>query len=629
MQTHSPLTSHNYGDSDQNSDLSGDRGNGNLTVLDVDNEYFLSVPTSSHHGPGSSGSTGGSTGSTSTITSDSTSSFVININWDASVSSAPAGFTAGVIKAVQFLESQFSNPCTITIDVGYGEVLGSALGGGVLGESETYLSSISYTALADALKSHATTTADQSAVATLPASNPTGGTFWASTAEEEALGLLSASSSPVGYAGFSSSFPFTYDDSSGVAGGTFDFNGVVLHELTEVMGRMLLDGGSIGSTSNSDSPLDLYHYSSADVRDFSFSTPGYLSTDGGVTDSGDLNTVGGGDPGDWASSMGNDAFDAFGNSGVVNVFSADDLTAMNLLGWEPTGSSARPPPPSLPPSQPTGVSLSPMTTSIAGAQSASGLTANSPIATVAQVGGTSGDSYSYTLSGSGAGSFALATSNNVASLSAGASGVTGGANGALYSLTLTATDTTDGMSSPASAADVVVGSSGNDTINLAALVGSGLTATPSFVFGLGGSDTIDGTGMTSKLWIVGGAGADVMTGGSGVNDYIYGATSDSSPAASDTITDFHAASDLIDLTGLGNSLSWAGKLPASITTGHGKHAATTNQVLPAHSFGWQTSGGNTFVYVNTGSGSVAVGAANMKIELQSSVSLTSSNFLHH
>ena len=78
------------------------------------------------------------------------------------------------MKAVQFLESQFSNPCTITIDVGYGEVLGSALGGGVLGESETYLSSISYSALADALKSHATMTADQSAVGTCSRVRPTG-----------------------------------------------------------------------------------------------------------------------------------------------------------------------------------------------------------------------------------------------------------------------------------------------------------------------------------------------------------------------------------------------------------------------------------------------------------------------
>jgi len=80
---------------------------------------------------------------------------------------------------------------------------------------------------------------------------------------------------------------------------------------------------------------------------------------------------------------------------------------------------------------------------------------------------------------------------------------------------------------------------------------------------------------------------------------------------------------------LGTSLSYAGSLPTTKTTGHGKHAVTTNQVLPAHSIGWQAGGGNTFVYVNTTSSAEAVGAANMEIELHGSVALSSSNFLHH
>jgi Ca2+-binding RTX toxin-like protein len=124
--------------------------------------------------------------------------------------------------------------------------------------------------------------------------------------------------------------------------------------------------------------------------------------------------------------------------------------------------------------------------------------------------------------------------------------------------------------------------------------------------------------MTSKLWIDGGAGADVMTGGSGVNDYIYGSTSDSTPTASDIITNFHAASDLLDFTGLGAPLS-----SAHITTD-----TTGKQTLAPHSFAWQATGGNTFVYVNAGSSSVAVGAANMEIELQGYVPLSSGNFLH-
>ena len=69
------------------------------------------------------------------------------------------------------------------------------------------------------------------------------------------------------------------------------------------------------------------------------------------------------------------------------------------------------------------------------------------------------------------------------------------------------------------------------------------TATPSFVYGLAGADTINGAGMTGRLSIVGGAGADKMTGGSGVNVYLYGAASDSTAAAADTISNFAVARD--------------------------------------------------------------------------------------
>jgi hypothetical protein len=520
-------------------------------VPDLGNEYILLGPSDSRASSGSTSGAGGSTGTASTTGNSSVSPFVINITWDASVSSAPAGFTTAVMKAVQYLESQFCNPVTVNIAVGYGERGGNALDSGALGQNRTYLNQVGYSTLVSALKSNATTAADQSAVATLPSSNPTSGTFWATTAEQKALGLMSPTSTALdGYIGLSSSYPFTYDNSSGVAGGTYDFYGTAVHEITEVMGRMLRDGATTGGTSGY-FPLDLFHYSSAGVSDYSFSTPGYLSANGGATDSGDLNTVAGGDPGDWSSSMGNDAFNAFANPGVVNAVSADDLLAMNLAGWEPAGSVAPPPPPP-PPNGPTGGTFSPVSSSVAACQAAGGLTANSAITTVAQTGGTSSDSFSYTLGGNGAGSFALTTSNNVATLAVGASGAPGAVNGMVYALAVTATDSTNGLSSPASPLDVVVGSSGGDVINLATVVGAASTATPTFVYGLGANDTINGTGMTSKLWIASGAGADTMTGGAGVNDYMYGATSESTPPAPDLITNFHAA-DLIDLTGLGSS----------------------------------------------------------------------------
>jgi hypothetical protein len=436
MQTQTTLAHHLHGEFDQNSGPWDGWGDGGFSTPDLGNDYILSVASNSRASSSLTASTVGSTGTVWTTGNSSVSPFVINITWDASVSSAPAGFTTAVTKAVQFLESQFCNPVTLNIAVGYGECGGNALDGGALGQNRTYLNQVGYSTLVSALKSNATTAADQSAVATLPSSNPTSGTFWATTAEQKALGLMSPAGTALdGYIGLSSSYPFTYDNSSGVAAGTYDFYGTVVHEITEVMGRMVRDGATTGGSSGY-FPLDPYHYSSAGVRNFSFSTPGYLSANGGVTDSGDLNTAGGGDPGDWASSMGNDAFDAYANSGVVNAVSADDLLSMNLAGWEPAGSVALPPP--LPPSGPTGVAISPVTSSIASCQMTGGLAPNSMITAVTQTGGTSSDTFTYRLGGSGAGSFTLTAAGNSATLAIGASGAAGAVNGAIYALTVTA-----------------------------------------------------------------------------------------------------------------------------------------------------------------------------------------------
>ena len=262
---------------------------------------------------------------------------------------------------------------------------------------------------------------------------------------------------------------------------------------------------------------------------------------------------------------------------------------------------------------PTGVAVAASTASLAAAQSTSGLAAKTVLASVAEVGGKSSDSFTYKLAGTGAASFTL-TSAGV--LSTGATTVAGAANGKLYALTLTATDSTASLSAPATALDVVVGSSSADTVSIEALVGgASAAATPTFIYGLAGNDTLNGTGMTGKLYFDGGAGADTMTGGSGVNDYLYGAAGDSTASAMDIITNFHVATDFIDLTGLGSTkLTYAGLFSGSS--------------LAAHSIGYQVSGGNTYLYVNTGSTSEALTATNMKIELVGSVALASSNVLH-
>ncbi|HQT77758.1 MAG TPA: NF038122 family metalloprotease [Rhodopila sp.] len=554
----------------------------------------------------SKGGTGTSTTTTpgATTVTASTSPFVINITWDSSVASAPSAFKTAVISAAQYLESQFIDPITINISVGYGEVNGAALGSNALGSSQSYLNSFSYSTLRTALSNDATSAADASAVASLPTASPVAGTFWTTTAQAKALGLTSATSTATdGFIGFSSSLPFTYSTSSGIAAGTYDFNGVALHEMTEVMGRLLLTGSTIGSTANSYDVLDLFHYSAAGVRDFSASTAGYFSANGGTTNGGTFNTTTGGDPGDWASSMGYNALDAFSSSGVVNPMTAGDLQAMDVIGWNQAGVST-----------PTGVSIAAVTSGLSTGQTSTGLAGNLALAKIIQVGGSSADTYSYALSGANTAAFTLNTASNVATLAVGSAGLAGAAGGQLYALDVTATDTTAGTSSPAKPLHVIVASSGADTVNVATLTGSLGLSTPSFVYGLAGSDTLNGTSMAGNLWLDGGVGADKLTGGTGVNDYLYTSTSDSTSASMDIITNFHTATDRIDLTGLGHTLKYAGKL--------GKTK------LAAGSVGWQTSGGNTYLYVNTSTGAENLSATNMKIELAGSLSLTSGNILH-
>src|SRR3954454_8983369 len=159
-------------------------------------------------------------------------------------------------------------------------------------------------------------------------------TYDASTGTAKALGLLGASSSNDGDVGFDKNAAWDFDDSNGVSPGTYDLFGVVAHEFSEVMGRSLLVGKTLGPFPNSYDPFDLFHFSGNGVRDFVGTTTGYFSADGGATNLNNFNTNSSGDFGDWAGTAGNDAFLAFSNSGVINGVTNTDLRAMDVIGWD-------------------------------------------------------------------------------------------------------------------------------------------------------------------------------------------------------------------------------------------------------------------------------------------------------
>ena len=257
----------------------------------------------------------------------------INVIYDQSPSSLPAGFMAAVNYVVNYFDTTFTNPVTINIDLGYGEIAGQSLGSGALGESETFFNSVAYTQAVNALKANQPSATQQAAYATLPGSSPVnGGTLWVSTAQEKALGLLAANNSAIdGYVGLSNTFPFNFSTSA--VAGQYYFDGVLAHEFAEVLSRGSLLGEALGGT-NSYSIMDLFRYSAPGTRQLGTGGPAYFSINNGTTNLDSWNTNPSGDLGDWAGSAGADAFLAFSPTGQQNWITQPDLTLMNVLGWD-------------------------------------------------------------------------------------------------------------------------------------------------------------------------------------------------------------------------------------------------------------------------------------------------------
>ena len=258
----------------------------------------------------------------------------IDITYDLSVNNAPAAFKTDVMAAVQYLENEFTNNVTINIDVGYGEIDGQALAADDLGESLAEYFTASYASVRNALIAEGAPGAS-----TLPTSSPDQGSLYMSTAEGKALGFVAANNSALdGYVGFSSAANiFSYANGTAPPSNEYYFIGAVEHEITEDMGRFSL----LNYQPSFYSVMDLYRYSSPGVRDLTTGGPGstaYFSIDDGTTDLGSWNNeASNGDLGDWYGANipngGDDAFDDYSSSGVVNIVSQSDITLMNALGW--------------------------------------------------------------------------------------------------------------------------------------------------------------------------------------------------------------------------------------------------------------------------------------------------------
>ncbi len=256
--------------------------------------------------------------------------------------------TGAITAAIGSLEAGITSPMVITIDFSYGELQGVPLGGDDLGSSfADYYNNSSYTAIVNALSSHATSAAALESVSTLPSSSPVAGATWDLTfAEMKALGLpapiglpaLTPSSTEVdGWVAISDTLPLDYSPTDRAVNGEYDSIGVLEHEITEDMGRVQSLGTYVSIADvGGYTPFDLFRYTSPGVPDLT-PGPGYFSTDGGLGGATNKNTFNdpthGGDAGDWASNVADDLFDSTATEGVANIVSATDLRVMNVLGY--------------------------------------------------------------------------------------------------------------------------------------------------------------------------------------------------------------------------------------------------------------------------------------------------------
>jgi Dockerin type I domain len=257
-----------------------------------------------------------------------------NLTFDSSTVGAPAEFFTAFNDAIQFYETNFTDPITINLQVGWGKVNGQDLTPGFLGESQASQPGFfQYGTIKSRLVADAKSAADLTSIANMPASDFTNGaTFKLSRAQGKALGLTIGDGSALdGSVGFDKTATYTFDPNNRSVAGKVDFIGLAGHEITEVMGRFGL--GQAGTGTGQYGAIDLFRYTSPGVLDLVPANGAYFSIDGGATVINTFNGTGGGDLSDWAGAT-SDSYNAFFTSGVKLATSAGDVTMMDVIGYD-------------------------------------------------------------------------------------------------------------------------------------------------------------------------------------------------------------------------------------------------------------------------------------------------------
>jgi len=257
--------------------------------------------------------------------------------FDSSITSDPqaAAIEATINSAIAGYHAHFSNPITVSIEF---KEMDSGLG-----QSVTYLASVSYAAYRTALAANAATADDATALTYLPATanNPVNGSQYITLKDPLARALGFAGNPPAG-------------DQDGIIGlntsilnlssaqnnpNLYSLSTTVSHEIDEVLGL----GSALNNLNNGDPaptygvyPEDLFRYDQNGARSFTtdLNASAYFSING-VTQLAQFNQYMGGDFGDWYSYSGDnvpqvqDAFGTPGSSPVLGV----ELQVLDVIGY--------------------------------------------------------------------------------------------------------------------------------------------------------------------------------------------------------------------------------------------------------------------------------------------------------
>jgi len=290
-------------------------------------------------GPGQSGVAAAGGASPASTLVGNPHGLEINLIWDSSVTSAQnwQSIESSVVSAAKIFTNLFHNHDILNIAVGFGEVAGSALAPGALGESESF----AYLVPNDGTINAALAAADAGLVhigvmapdATSALEGVPNSDFIITSANAKALGLVDPTAGLDGFIGLSDTAPISFGQIV-PSGSQYDAIGLAAHELSEVMGRIGLAGASLDGVNSFYTPLDVFRYTAPGTPDLAPSA-GYFSLNDGFTQILPFNDPNnGGDAADWATApvTRHNAFDAFASTGPAVVTGADLLT-MAALGY--------------------------------------------------------------------------------------------------------------------------------------------------------------------------------------------------------------------------------------------------------------------------------------------------------